>query len=41
MRDLPEDRFGHWDAVYQRSRRWEKAGWWRALFRRLPADLAA
>src|SRR5262249_31159838 len=37
-RDLPE-RFGHWDAVYQRFRRWEKAGRWRALFRRLPADL--
>jgi transposase len=37
-RDLPE-RFGRWDAVYQRFRRWEKAGWWRALFERLPADL--
>lgn len=39
-RDLP-DRFGAWDAVYQRFRRWEKAGLWRALFARLPADLAA
>jgi transposase len=38
-RDLPE-RFGRWDAVYQRFRRWEKAGRWRALFERLPADLA-
>ncbi len=37
-RDLPE-RFGRWDAVYQRFRRWEKAGWWRALFERLPEDL--
>jgi transposase len=37
-RDLPE-RFGNWDAVYQRFRRWEKAGRWRALFERLPADL--
>lgn len=37
-RDLPE-RFGRWDAVYQRFRRWEKAGWWRALFERLPPDL--
>ena len=37
-RDLPE-RFGKWDAVYQRFRRWEKAGRWRALFERLPADL--
>jgi len=37
-RDLPE-RFGKWDAVYQRFRRWEKAGWWKALFERLPKDL--
>lgn len=38
-RDLPE-RFGHWDAVYQRFRRWERAGFWRALVAILPADLA-
>jgi transposase len=38
-RDLPE-RFGEWDAVYQRFRRWEEAGVWRALFERLPGDLA-
>jgi len=38
-RDLPE-RFGHWDAVDPRFRRWEKAGSWRALFAVLPADLA-
>lgn len=37
-RDLPE-RFGNWDAVYQRFRRWEQAGRWRALFEQLPADL--
>jgi transposase len=37
-RDLPE-RFGRWDAVYQRFRRWEKAGRWRKLFERLPEDL--
>jgi transposase len=37
-RDLPE-RFGHWGAVYQRFRRWEKAGRWLALFERSPADL--
>jgi transposase len=37
-RDLPE-RFGKWDAMYQRFRRWEKAGRWRKLFERLPADL--
>jgi transposase len=37
-RDLPE-RFGNWDAVYQRFRRWEQAGRWRALFQQLPADL--
>jgi transposase len=38
-RDLPK-RFGKWDAVYQRCRRWEKAGYWRALFAVLPTDLA-
>jgi putative transposase len=38
-RDLPA-RFGKWDAVYQRFLRWEKSGWWRALFAILPADLA-
>ena len=39
-RDLP-GRFGNWDAVYNRFRRWEAAGYWRALFERLPgADLA-
>jgi len=37
-RDLP-GRFGNWDAVYQRFRRWEKAGRWLKLFERLPADL--
>jgi putative transposase len=37
-RDLPAC-FGKWDAVYQRFRRWEKAGHWRALFARVPADL--
>ena len=39
-RDLPE-RFGRWDAVYQRFRRWEQAGRWRKLFERLPEDLRA
>jgi transposase len=34
-RDLPR-RFGAWDAVYNRFRRWEAAGYWRALFERLP-----
>jgi putative transposase len=34
-RDLPP-RFGAWDAVYNRFRRWEAAGYWRALFGRLP-----
>jgi putative transposase len=38
-RDLPA-RFGHWEAVYQRFRRWEEAGYWRALFAVLPEDLA-
>ena len=36
-RDLPE-RFGDWNAVYQRFRRWERRGTWRELFGRLPAD---
>jgi transposase len=39
-RDLPE-RFGRWDAVYQRFRRWEQQGYWRALFAILPEDLQA
>ena len=33
-RDLPED-FGHWDAVYNRFRRWEARGIWRQLWERL------
>ena len=37
-RDLPS-RFGKWDAVYQRFRRWEDAGHWRALFEQLPTKL--
>ncbi len=37
-RDLPE-RFGAWDAVYQRFRRWERCGYWWALFAILPEDL--
>jgi transposase len=39
-RDLPR-RFGKWDAVYQRFRRWEDAGHWRALFEQLPMKLEA
>jgi transposase len=39
-RDLPT-RFGAWDAVYQRFRRWQKAGYFQALFQRLPPDLEA
>jgi transposase len=43
-RDLP-GRFGAWDAVYNRFRRWLAAGYWQALFDRLPgpdlADVAA
>jgi transposase len=38
-RDLPE-RFGAWDAVYQRFRRWQRRGIWQALFARLPGELA-
>ena len=33
-RDLPED-FGHWDAVYNRFRRWEARGIWRQLWEHL------
>jgi len=33
-RDLPAD-FGHWDAVYNRFRRWERRGIWRRLWERL------
>ena len=32
-RDLPAD-FGHWDAVYNRFRRWERRGIWRPLWER-------
>src|SRR3954453_20029755 len=35
-RDLPAC-FGRWAAVYQRFRRWEQAGYWKALFERAPA----
>jgi putative transposase len=36
-RDLPEA-FGHWDAVYNRFRRWERRGLWRPLWERLQTD---
>ena len=36
-RDLPED-FGHWDAVYNRFRRWEARGIWHRLWERLQAE---
>src|SRR5215475_9297546 len=35
-RDLPVD-FGHWDAVSNRLRRWERRGLWRRLWERLQA----
>jgi transposase len=38
-RDLPK-RFGEWDAVYNRFRRWLDLGVWEALFRSLPQHLA-
>src|SRR5437868_796427 len=37
-RDLPVC-FGDWNAVYQRFRRWEKAGYWQAVFLIVPGDL--
>jgi transposase len=36
-RDLPAA-FGHWDAVYNRFRRWETRGIWRQLWERLQTD---
>jgi len=33
-RDLPE-RFGNWNSVYQRFRRWSKKGVWRQVFEAL------
>jgi putative transposase len=33
-RDLPEA-FGHWDAVFNRFRRWERRGLWRRRWERL------
>ena len=36
-RDLPAD-FGHWDAVYNRFRRWERRGIWRRLWERLDTE---
>jgi putative transposase len=39
-RDLPAD-FGDWNAVFQRSKRWRKAGVWDRLFASLPTDSPA
>jgi putative transposase len=36
-RDLPAC-FGAWNAVYQRFRRWEEIGVWKALFEELPEE---
>ena len=36
-RDLPAE-FGHWDAVYNRFRRWERRGIWRRLWEVLPVE---
>jgi transposase len=36
-RDLPEE-FGHWDAVYNRFRRWEKRRVWQQLWQHLQSD---
>jgi putative transposase len=33
-RDLPQ-RFGHWNSVYVRFRRWAKAGIWQRVFEQL------
>lgn len=39
-RDLPP-RFGNWNSVYQRFRRWSLAGRWDSLFGRIPARSSA
>ena len=39
-RDLPEQ-FGDWNAVYQRWKRWRKAGNFQRLFQAMPADSPA
>jgi transposase len=36
-RDLPEE-FGHWDAVYNRFRRWEKRNVWQQLWHHLQSE---
>ena len=36
-RDMPAE-FGHWDAVYNRFRRWERRGVWRQLWQQLQRD---
>jgi transposase len=36
-RDLPAE-FGHWNAVFQRWKRWRLAGVWDRLFEMLPTD---
>jgi transposase len=36
-RDLPEE-FGHWDAVYNRFRRWEKRNVWQQVWHHLQSD---
>jgi transposase len=37
-RDLPAE-FGHWDAVYNRFRRWEARGIWRQLWAHLQTEV--
>ena len=39
-RDMPRQ-FGHWDAVYNRFRRWETRGIWRQLWERLQSNECA
>jgi transposase len=36
-RDMPAE-FGHWDAVYNRFRRWESRGVWRQLWQHLQQE---
>ena len=37
-RDLPQEPFGNWSAVYNRLKRWKENGTWQNLWQRLQTD---